>query len=32
MAVADDYGTPDIFGFDKQFQNVGYNRLEPTTK
>ena len=29
MAVADEYGTPDIFGFDKQFQDAGYNRLEP---
>jgi predicted nucleic acid-binding protein len=32
MAVADDYGTPDIFGFDKQFQDAGYHRLEPATK
>jgi predicted nucleic acid-binding protein len=31
MAVADEYGTPDIFGFDKQFQDAGYHRLEPTT-
>jgi predicted nucleic acid-binding protein len=30
MAVADEYGTPDIFGFDKQFQDAGYHRLEPT--
>lgn len=29
MAVADEYGTPDIFGFDKQFQDAGYHRLEP---
>jgi predicted nucleic acid-binding protein len=29
MAVADDYGTSDIFGFDKQFQDAGYHRLEP---
>ena len=32
MALADDYGTPDIFGFDKQFQNAGYHRLEPATE
>ena len=32
MAVADEYGTPDIFGFDKQFQDAGYHRLEPSTK
>ena len=32
MAVADEYGTPDIFGFDKQFQNAGYHRLEPAMK
>ena len=32
MAVADDYGTPDIFGFDKQFQDAGYHRLEPAVK
>jgi hypothetical protein len=32
MAVADDYGTPDIFGFDKQFQDAGYRRLEPADK
>jgi predicted nucleic acid-binding protein len=31
MAVADEYGTPDIFGFDKQFQEAGYHRLEPAT-
>jgi hypothetical protein len=29
MAVADEYGTSDIFGFDKQFQDAGYQRLEP---
>ena len=28
MAVADDYGTQDIFGFDKQFEEAGYTRLE----
>ena len=32
MAVADDYGTSDIFGFDKQFQDAGYHRLQPATK
>jgi predicted nucleic acid-binding protein len=32
MAVADDYGTKDIFGFDKQFVDAGYNRLEPSTE
>ena len=32
MAVADDYGTKDIFGFDKQFMDAGYNRLEPSTE
>src|SRR5688500_4626318 len=32
MAVADEYGTPEIFGFDKQFQDAGYNRLEPSTE
>jgi predicted nucleic acid-binding protein len=32
MAVADEYGTSDIFGFDKQFQDAGYHRLEPATK
>jgi predicted nucleic acid-binding protein len=32
MAVADDYGTPDILGFDKQFQDAGYHRLEPANK
>ena len=31
MAVADEYDTPDIFGFDKQFQDAGYHRLEPAT-
>ena len=30
MAVADDYGTKDIFGFDKQFEDAGYHRLEPS--
>jgi uncharacterized protein len=32
MAVADDYGTKDIFGFDKQFENAGYHRLEPSVE
>ena len=32
MAVADDYGTKDIFGFDKQFDDAGYHRLEPSTE
>jgi predicted nucleic acid-binding protein len=31
MTVADDYGTKDIFGFDKQFEEAGYHRLEPST-
>jgi len=32
MAVADDYGTKDIFGFDRQFKDAGYTRLEPSTE
>jgi predicted nucleic acid-binding protein len=32
MATADEYETRDIFGFDKQFQDAGYNRLEPSTE
>ena len=32
MAVADEYSTPDIFGFDKQFAEAGYHRLEPSTE
>jgi predicted nucleic acid-binding protein len=32
MAVADDYGTKEIFGFDKQFMDAGYLRLEPSTE
>jgi predicted nucleic acid-binding protein len=32
MAVADEYGTVDIFGFDKQFADAGYHRLEPSTE
>jgi predicted nucleic acid-binding protein len=31
MVTADDYGTKDIFGFDKQFEAAGYHRLEPST-
>ena len=31
MTIADDYGTPEIFGFDKPFQDAGYQRLEPAT-
>jgi predicted nucleic acid-binding protein len=32
MAVADEYATLDIFGFDKQFEEAGYRRLEPATR
>src|SRR5688500_779169 len=32
MAVADDYGTKDIFGFDQQFEDAGYSRLTPSTQ
>jgi len=32
MAVADEYATLDIFGFDKQFADAGYHRLEPSTE
>ena len=32
MAVADDYATLDIFGFDMQFVEAGYHRLEPSTE
>jgi hypothetical protein len=32
MAVADEYGTKDIFGFDMQFVEAGYRRLEPSTE
>ena len=31
MAVADHYGTRDIFGFDKQFVDAVYRRLAPPT-
>ena len=32
MAVADEYATLDIFGFDKQFEEAGYRRLEPARR
>ncbi len=32
MAVADEYATLDIFGFDRQFEDAGYRRLEPATR
>jgi|SRR5271166_5204961 len=32
MAVADHYGTKEIFGFDKQFEDSGYLRLTPSTE
>jgi predicted nucleic acid-binding protein len=32
MTVADDYDTKEIFGFDKQFEEAGYTRLEPSTE
>ena len=32
MAVADEYATKDIFGFDKQFEEAGYHRLAPSTE
>ena len=32
MTVADDYGTKDIFGFDRQSADAGYTRLEPATE
>ena len=32
MVVADEYGTKDIFGFDMQFVEAGYRRLEPSTE
>ena len=31
MAMADEYFTSDIFGFDKQFEDAGYRRLTPST-
>jgi predicted nucleic acid-binding protein len=32
MAIADNYNTKDIFGFDKQFEDAGYHRLTPSTE
>ena len=32
MAVADELNTKEIFGFDKQFEDAGYHRLEPSTE
>jgi predicted nucleic acid-binding protein len=32
MSVADEYGTKDIFGFDKQFADAGYTRIAPSTE
>ena len=32
MVVADAYGTKDVFGFDMQFVEAGYHRLEPSTE
>src|SRR3954463_3263157 len=32
MKVADEFGTKDVFGFDKQFEDAGYNRLQPAEK
>ena len=32
MAIADEYSTQEIFGFDKQFQDAGYHRIEPSTE
>jgi predicted nucleic acid-binding protein len=32
MKVADEHGTKDIFGFDKQFEDAGYNILRSLTK
>ena len=31
MALADEYATRDIFGFNKQFADAGYRRLAPST-
>lgn len=31
MVVADEYGTRNIFGFDMQFVEAGYHRLNPST-
>lgn len=32
MTLADHYRTKEIFGFDKQFVEAGYHRLEPSTE
>jgi len=32
MKVADEFGTKNIFGFDKQFEDAGYSRLKPTAR
>ena len=32
MKVADEFGTKDVFGFDKQFEDAGYRPLKPSTK
>ena len=32
IAVADDYGTKNIFGFDKQFEAASYHRLKPSSE
>ena len=32
MATADAYSTKSIFGFDKQFADVGYTRITPSTE
>jgi predicted nucleic acid-binding protein len=32
MAVAEQYDTQDIFGFDEQFEDAGYKRLAPAGK
>ncbi len=32
MATADEFATSDILGFDKQFEEAGYTRLEPSTE
>jgi len=32
MKVADSVATKDIFGFDKQFEDAGYNRLVPDVR
>src|SRR4051812_23106723 len=31
MALADEYGTRDIFGFEKQFEEAEYRRFDPST-